>query len=58
MALDEPKENDEVIELEGFNVAADKDLIKDTGGINVDFATGPFRKGFQIKGKNSAAFGC
>jgi Fe-S cluster assembly iron-binding protein IscA len=58
MALDEPKENDEIIKYSGFSVAADKELLKQTGGVKVDYLSGPFRKGFSIKSQKDTCGSC
>lgn len=58
MALDEPKEEDEVLEAKGFKLVASKALVEEQGGLVVDYLTGPFRKGFQIKGKKATSCGC
>lgn len=57
MALDEPKEDDEVVQAKGFTLIASKTLLEDQGGITLDYTDGPFRKGFQIKG-NKPQEGC
>ena len=54
MALDEPRDDDEVSAQEGFTLVADRKLLDESGGITVDYLTGPFRKGFQIKANSSA----
>ena len=58
MALDEPKEDDVVLEAKGFRVVAEKALVESQGGILLDYLTGPFRKGFQIQGKNQGKCAC
>ncbi len=58
MALDEPKDTDTIIALEKFKLAADKDLLSSTGGVKVDYLTGPFRKGFSIKSGKDNCGGC
>ncbi|MBI5018515.1 MAG: hypothetical protein HZB55_23900 [Deltaproteobacteria bacterium] len=57
MALDEPTEQDEVKVEAGFRVIIDKALLEQSGTVSVDYLTGPFRKGFNIKA-NSAQQGC
>lgn len=49
MALDEPKEDDEVVQSNGFKLVVNKALAEQSGGVAIDYLTGPFRKGFQIK---------
>ena len=58
MALDEPKEEDEIMQSEGFRLLVDKKLLEESGGVEMDYNTGPFQKGFQVKGKNKTPFGC
>ena len=58
MALDEPQKDDEVLDAGGFRLLVDKKLLEQAGGIEVDYLTGPFRKGLQVTAKNQAAFGC
>ena len=59
MALDEPKETDFVQEEEGFRVVADRALVERTGGLVMDYHTGPYKRGFHVKAKNQAAgLGC
>ncbi|MBI5444428.1 MAG: hypothetical protein HY900_24860 [Deltaproteobacteria bacterium] len=48
MALDEPKKSDEVIEENGLRLVVDRQLKAQMGRIRLDYATGFFRKGFQI----------
>jgi hypothetical protein len=33
-------------------------LLQETGGLTVDFLTGPMRKGFQIQAASQAGGGC
>jgi iron-sulfur cluster assembly protein len=44
MALDEPKENDSVFDVEGFQYLVDKDLFEKANPIKVDF----LQVGFKI----------
>ena len=51
LALDEPKANDEKIEVEGvsFVAAGDvADLIRSQGGLSIDYVKSFFKKGFQL----------
>lgn len=57
MALDEPKDEDEVVQAKGFTLIVSKALATEQGGVTLDYLEGPFRKGFQIKG-NKPAEGC
>ena len=38
MALDEPKENDEVYDVDGFKYLVDKDFLEKSQPIKVDFS--------------------
>ena len=58
MALDEPRDDDEVLEQETFTLVADRKLVDESGGVKVDYLTGPFRKGFQIQPIKSACGSC
>ena len=51
LALDEPKTNDEKIEVEGFTFIAAgdvADLIRSHGSLSIDYVEGLFKKGFQL----------
>jgi hypothetical protein len=56
MALDEPKENDSVFDVEGFQYVVDNDLFEKAKPIKVDF----LNIGFKIDSKLEfgAASGC
>jgi Fe-S cluster assembly iron-binding protein IscA len=58
MALDEPKENDLIIENEGFRVIAEKSLVNEMGGIEVAYRNVGFGGGFVIRGKSDFTGGC
>jgi Fe-S cluster assembly iron-binding protein IscA len=49
LALDEPTEQDDVRNEAGFRVIIDKALLAKSGTITVDYLSGPFRRGFNIK---------
>jgi Fe-S cluster assembly iron-binding protein IscA len=36
LALDEPKETDDIFQKEGFEVIVEKDLLKKIQGVNID----------------------
>lgn len=48
MALDEPAENDEIIEDSGVTYLIDKTLLEKVKPINVDFLSGDKGSGFSI----------
>lgn len=52
MALDEPTNEDEVVQTEKFRLTASRSLLEENGGIFIDYLTGPLRRGFQIKSKS------
>ena len=60
MALDEPKDNDEVHEDEAFSIVVDKQLLTECGGVNIDFRTDAYRgTGFFVEAmKKSGSCSC
>jgi Fe-S cluster assembly iron-binding protein IscA len=42
----------------GFRLIIDRDLLARSGQIDVDYLTGPFRRGFQVKATSQAQGGC
>jgi iron-sulfur cluster assembly protein len=48
MALDEPKNEDEVIEEKGTKFVIEKDLLNQSKPINIDFITSPQGAGFKL----------
>ena len=54
MALDEPKENDEIIKENGVTYLIDKQLFEEAKPINVDFVESAFGSGFSISSKLAA----
>ena len=48
MALDEPKDNDEIIEDNGIKYLIDKTLYEQAKPINVDFIDSAMGSGFSI----------
>jgi len=57
MALDEPRNEDEVIEEKGTKFVIDKELLTQAQPINVDFITSPQGAGFKLTSNLSAAEG-
>jgi len=57
MALDEPKNDDEVIEEKGTKFVIDKELLIQAQPINVDFITSPQGAGFKLTSNLAAAEG-
>jgi Fe-S cluster assembly iron-binding protein IscA len=57
MALDEPKDYDEIFEIDGFTYLIDKQLLEEVRPVTVDFRS----IGFTITGKtanSSSRCGC
>jgi Fe-S cluster assembly iron-binding protein IscA len=48
MALDEPKESDEVYEIEGFKYVVDKDFMEKAKPVKIDFTTYGFKLSSNI----------
>jgi Fe-S cluster assembly iron-binding protein IscA len=48
LALDEPKDNDEVFDINGLTFLMEKSLRKYLNGIEIDFNDSGFRPGFSI----------
>ena len=57
MALDEPKNDDEVIDEKGTKFIIEKDLFSQAKPINIDFITTPQGAGFKLTSSLSAAGG-
>ena len=58
MALDEPTEQDEVLEEGGVRLIVDPKLTAEMGRIKLDYATGFLRRGFQITSARNAENTC
>ena len=58
MALDEPKDGDEIIERDGFRIVAEKSLIREMGGIDVTYRNIGLGGGFVIRPKSNYAGSC
>jgi Fe-S cluster assembly iron-binding protein IscA len=58
MALDEPKENDELIEDSGIKYLIEKDLYDKIKPINVDFVESAMGSGFSISSSLSQGNSC
>ncbi|MGD8226539.1 MAG: hypothetical protein PVH82_08230 [Desulfobacteraceae bacterium] len=54
MALDEPKEDDEIIRENGITYLINKELFEDAKPISVDFVESAFGSGFSISSKLAA----
>lgn len=61
LVLDEPRDNDTKIEVEGVNYLIDKDLEDRSGGVKVDYVDQGYAKGFVLSATNDlggGASGC
>jgi len=58
MALDEPKENDDVFENNGFTFLIEKKLMKEAQLITVDYIVTPGGEGFVINSGMKKASDC
>lgn len=58
MALDEPKDNDEVIEENGVNYLIEKELLERVQPVNVDFVESAMGSGFSITSALSQGNSC
>lgn len=58
MALDEPKDNDEIVENEGITYMINKDLYNQVKPISVDFTESAYGSGFSIRSSLKQAGGC
>lgn len=58
MALDEPKETDEVIKEKGITFLVDKQLLADIQPVSIDFVETQAGAGFKVSSAASASGGC
>lgn len=58
MALDEPKDNDEIFEEKGIKYLIEKDLLEKVKPINVDFVESAMGSGFSITSSMSKGNSC
>jgi iron-sulfur cluster assembly protein len=58
MALDEPKENDEVFKEDGVTFLMDKKLYEEMSPVGLDFITSDAGGGFKITSKLSEKKEC
>ena len=58
MALDEPKDDDEVMKSNGLTFLINKDLYEQASPINVDFVTSAMGSGFSISSKLASEGSC
>ncbi len=58
MALDEPKETDQIIQEQGITFAIDTDLLEKANPIRLDFIEAGERSGFKFTSALPAGGGC
>ena len=58
MALDEPKDDDEIVKNDGITFLVNKDLLEKAKPINVDFVDSAMGSGFSISSALSVGGGC
>ncbi len=58
MALDEPKDDDQVFEMNDLTYIINKDLFEQVKPINVDFVETPMGSGFSIQSNLNAGASC
>jgi len=58
MALDEPRENDEVFDSDGITYVIDKGLFDQVKPIKVDFVDSAFGSGFSIQSNLAMGASC
>jgi Fe-S cluster assembly iron-binding protein IscA len=58
MALDEPKETDEVIKEKGVTFLIDKQLLAEVQPVTIDFVETQMGAGFKVSSAAAGAGGC
>ncbi|MBN2039872.1 MAG: hypothetical protein JW864_07525 [Spirochaetes bacterium] len=58
MALDEPKDNDDVFDVNSYKFVADKEFMKEAKTIKVDFAEMGFKIDSEIEFDDSGCGSC
>jgi iron-sulfur cluster assembly protein len=58
MVLDEPKETDEVFNINGFTMLMDKELIAQTRDVTIDYGMEGCGAGFRLTSEIPIASGC
>ena len=57
LALDEPREDDQVFKEKGFTFAVNKELFEQVKPIHIDFVSTPQGSGYKISGNISSSCG-
>jgi len=58
LALDEPKDNDEVYDLQGLKYLVDQELMDKMANISIDFIERGWQSGFSITAENFTPKSC
>jgi Fe-S cluster assembly iron-binding protein IscA len=58
LALDEPKDSDNVFDNGGVQYVVDNDLLQITGDIAIDFVAEGWQSGFSISAENPVSGSC
>jgi len=65
MALDEPRDDDEVVERSGVTFVLDNqttDILRQSGGLTIDYIDEEYRRGYMLKlgsaGGDCSSGGC
>jgi Fe-S cluster assembly iron-binding protein IscA len=58
MALDEPRDNDEVFDDKGLKYVIEKELLEKVQPIRVDFVNSPMGSGFNISSNMPVGASC
>ena len=49
LTLDESTDKDDTVQLEGFSVIAEKKLLNEMSGVEIDYREGPYGGGFVVR---------
>ena len=52
LVLDEPKDSDESVEVDGLTYLIDKDLFTQSGEVKVDYVDNGWQQGFTLSSQN------
>ena len=52
LVLDEPKDTDESVEVDGLTYLIDKDLLTQSGEVKVDYVDNGWQQGFNLSSQN------
>jgi len=61
MALDEPNEQDEIIERDSFTIMVDpqtRDVVSQSGGLTIDYVEQAHQKGYMLRLNQAGGGAC